>query len=74
MIDFGWPQEDWVDDHMAVPVESGVGEGGLDQFLDRVALPGGEHIGLGGILLKHQPHRPDIVASKAAVALGVKVA
>ncbi len=39
-----------------------------------MALPGGDDVVLGLVLLEHQPHGLDVVAGEAPVALGVEVA
>ena len=55
-------------------VEADVGEGGRDEALDRVRLARGDDVVVGRLLLQHQPHRLDVVAGEAPVALGVQVA
>ena len=51
-----------------------VAEGHLDQVAHRVALAGGDDVVVGRRLLQHQPHRPDVVAGEAPVAVRFEVA
>ena len=46
----------------------------VDQLADRVGLAGGHDVVVADRLLQHQPHRLDVVAREAPVALGVEVA
>ena len=45
-----------------------------NEVLDAVGLAGGDDVVVGLVLLQHQPHRLDVVAGVAPVALGVEVA
>ena len=49
-------------------------EGRVEEVADRVGLAGGDDVVVGLLLLEHQPHRLDVVAGEAPVALGVEVA
>ena len=74
VVDLGRPQELGVDDHMLVQVESRVLERDLDELAHRVLLAGRDHVVVGLVGLEHQPHRLDVVAGVAPVALRVEVA
>ena len=56
------------------PVEPSPGERDLAQLAHAVRLAGRDHVVVGLVLLEHQPHRLDVVAGEAPVALGVEVA
>ena len=49
-------------------------EGNLTEFTHGMGLTGADHIIVRMVLLKHQPHRLHIIAGKAPVTLGFKVA
>ena len=49
-------------------------EGDLAELAHRVRRVGGDDVVAGLVLLEHQPHRLDVVAGEAPVALGVEVA
>ena len=49
-------------------------EGEIDELAHRMGLAGGDHEVLGLVLLQHEPHRLDVVAGEAPVALRVEVA
>ena len=46
----------------------------VDELAHRVLLARRDHVVLGLALLEHQPHRLDVVAGEAPVALRVEVA
>ena len=46
----------------------------VEELADAVRLAGGDDVVVGLLLLEHQPHRLDVVAGEAPVALGVEVA
>src|SRR5580693_4664766 len=58
---------------MALPVEASRREGELDQTAHAVRLPGRYDVVVGVLLLQHQPHRLDIVAGKAPIALRFEI-
>ena len=49
-------------------------EGDVDELLHGVLLAGRDHVVVGLVRLEHQPHRLDVVAGEAPVALRVEVA
>ena len=59
---------------VVLPVEADVLEGDLAELPHRVGLSGRDDVVAGLVLLEHQPHRLDVVAGEAPVALGVEVA
>ena len=63
-----------VDAHVRLPVEADVRERELDELAHRVQLAGRDHVVAGLVLLDDQPHRVDVVARVAPVALRVEVA
>src|SRR5690606_8699081 len=73
-VDLRRPEVPGVHLHVALPVEPDVLERDLHQLADRVRLARGHHVIVGRGLLEHQPHRLDVVARKAPVALRVEVA
>ena len=50
-------------------IEADVAERGVDQIADRVAHAGRDDVVVRLVLLQHQPHRADVVAGEAPVAL-----
>src|SRR5918994_478912 len=72
-VDLGGPEELLVDHHVLLPVEAHPPERQLAELTHRVGLAGGDHVVVGLILLEHEPHRLDVVAGVAPVALGVDV-
>src|SRR3984893_3804611 len=72
-IDLGRPEIATVDLDMALPVEASRREGELDQIAHAVRLPGRYDVVVGFLLLQHQPHRLDIVAGKAPIALRFEI-
>jgi len=73
-VDFGGAFVAGVVFDVFFPIEADMGEGVLDEFLDRVGFVGGNDIVVGLILLEHEPHGFDILGGVAPVALGIKVA
>ena len=74
-VDLGRAQEARVDRRRSCsPVEADVAERDLARVADRVRLAGRDHVVVGLVLLQHQPHRADVVAGEAPVALRVEVA
>src|SRR3954469_10909280 len=62
VVDLGRTQVPLVDAHVAPPVgDPGLVERDLHALLHRVRLVRGDHVVLGVVLLKHQPHRFDVV-------------
>ena len=72
-IDLGRAHERRVDTTYA-SVEAHVVEGDLDETLHRVGLARGDDVVVRLVLLEHEPHRLDVVAGEAPVALRVEVA
>src|SRR5918995_2601721 len=72
-VDLGGPEEPLVDHHVLLPVEAHPTERQLAELTHRMGLAGGDHVVVGLILLEHEPHRLDVVAGVAPVALGVEV-
>src|SRR5438094_7664870 len=70
----GRPEELGIDDHMVVVVEAQTREGGLDELPHRVLLPGRDHVVFRFVLLKHQPHRADVLAGMPPVTSGLQIA
>ncbi len=54
--------------------DADIGEGPFDKGTNGGGDAGREHIVVGLVLLQHHPHRPDIFAGMAPVALGIEVA
>src|SRR5687767_5725322 len=46
----------------------------LDEFAHRMHFPGREHVVVGLLLLKHQPHATHVVLGVSPVALGIEIA
>src|SRR5439155_8300741 len=59
---------------MLLPVEPRMRESDLDQLAHRMADAGGDDEILRPVLLEHEPHRADVVAGEAPVAVRVEVA
>src|SRR6266850_5163711 len=74
MIDLRRTEERRIDPDVPLPVEAGMTERRLDQFTHRVGDAGRDHVVVGVLLLKHQPHRAHVVAGKAPVAARVEIA
>src|SRR6266516_3816976 len=75
LVNFGRPVELWVDLHIALPVvDAHVRKGRNDEVTDAVSRASGNHIVIRLILLKHLPHRLNVVSRKAQIALRVEVA
>ena len=60
--------------HVPLPVEPGVVEGDDDEVAHGVGDAGADHVVARLGLLQHPPHRVDVVAGEAPVAVGVEVA
>ena len=74
-IDLGRTEEARILLHVLLPVvEAGLFERRLDELAHLVRLAGGDDVVVGLVLLQHQPHRLDVVAGVAPVALGLEVA
>ena len=74
-VDLGGTHEPRVLPDQVLPVvDADVAERGVEEVTDGVRLAGGDHVVAGLRLLHHQPHRLDVVAGEAPVALGVEVA
>ena len=74
-VDLGRPHEARVLHDVSGPVvDADLGERDVEQLADRVRLAGGDDVVVGLVLLQHPPHRLDVVAGEAPVALGVEVA
>ena len=61
-------------DHVLLPVEPGDRESGLDEIAHRASLACGDDVVVGLVLLKHQPHRLDVVTRMSPVPLRIEVA
>src|SRR4030095_5197514 len=72
--DLSRAQQGRVQLHVLLPLEAGVSERDLDQLPNRVALSGGDDVGVRLFLLEHEPHRADVIAGEAPVAVSVEVA
>ena len=51
-----------------------MGERLCDEFADRMAFAGRQHIVVGLVLLKDQPHPFDVVTRMSPVSLGIEIA
>ena len=49
-------------------------ESQLEKLVNRMRFAGGDDVVVGLLLLEHEPHRADVVAGEAPIALGVEVA
>ena len=67
-------QHDLVGLHMILPIQADAGKGNVAQFPDRVGGIGGNDIGLGLVLLHHQPHGLDELWRIPPVAHSIEVA
>jgi hypothetical protein len=73
--DIGGPEETLVLDDVRPPViYSDMLKCNLKQVSDRMALAGGDDIVVGFLLLKHEPHRLNVVTSEAPVPGHIHVA
>ncbi len=63
-----------VEADVVAPVEADVLEGGGDELLGGVRLARRDDVVVRLVGLKHQPHRPHVVAGEAPVPLGREVA
>src|SRR5712691_2312720 len=73
MLHFGWSDELGIEPDVLEPVEAGVTESDLHEVADRMADAGRDHVVVRSLLLEHEPHRDDVVAGKAPVAMGLEI-
>ena len=73
-VHLGGAEVSRVDRDVLVPVQAQQAEHLVEELADAVGLAGGDDVVVGLVLLEHQPHRLDVVAGEAPVALGVQVA
>ena len=74
VIDLGGTEILGVDFNVLVPVEIEITEGFLEEFAYRIGLAGSNYEVAGLVLLEHEPHGFDVIASETPVAPGVKIA
>jgi hypothetical protein len=74
VVDLRRSEEALVAHDMVAVVEPDATERMLAEFSDAVRLAGGDHEIVWLVVLKHQPHRLDIVAGETPVASCVEVA
>src|SRR6266496_2640363 len=74
VIDLGRPEVPRVDLDVLLPVEIQRAERDVQALADAVGFSGRDDVVVGLVMLEHHPHRLDIVAREAPVALGVQVA
>src|SRR5271167_3172346 len=72
-IDLCRPEIAAIDLDVALPVEASRREGELHEIANAVRLTCGDDVVVRLLLLQHQPHRLDIVAGKAPIALRFEV-
>ncbi|EEF93696.1 hypothetical protein CATMIT_01671, partial [Catenibacterium mitsuokai DSM 15897] len=73
-VDFRRTEEIRVDHQVVFDLQADVAEGDLAHVAHGGGLAGGDDVIVGFGLLGHQPHRLDVIAGEAPVALGVDVA
>lgn len=72
-IDLGGAVEFRINDNEFLPIEPDMVEGDLYEFANGVGFAGADDIVIRGVLLKHEPHGADIIASEAPVPAGIEV-
>ena len=73
-VDLGGAHEPRIDHDVLLVVEAHVTERDLAELADRVRLARRDDVVVGLLLLQHEPHRLDVIAREAPVALRVEVA